>query len=263
MSAFGRVLNNFAQDKIHKGLHFIVRDRSSPQNTQRILMSSNVISDLIYKSQWRMGRFEIKMSSLVALTEIVLVLKDNEEFPISGFPRRLQEDDKISGEPSPPPPRSWALSKLFRLVPKIQDTYDDANRWRDRSENQETGRKKWIQATAAKRPPGLRRMRSLSGYSSSEYIIVGRPLPVGGVPELSNTPASPKVNIVGPMSIQSPVEMSASEDLVYLVELEDTSGLTRDQATSPSSRNSDASENRPQPVYNSAEWSFGIQKRKD
>jgi hypothetical protein len=92
MAAFGRVLHTFAQTR----LRFIVRDRSAPQISQMMFMPHDAVSDLMYKSQWRMGLVEIKMPSLTNVTEFVLVLRNGEEFPISGFPRRLQEDDSLT-----------------------------------------------------------------------------------------------------------------------------------------------------------------------
>lgn len=95
MAAFGRVLHSIA-DKGNFQLHFIVRDQSAPHNSQKMFMPHDAVSDLMYKSQWRMGLVEIKMPSLVTVTEFVLVLKHGEEFPISGFPRRMQEDDSLT-----------------------------------------------------------------------------------------------------------------------------------------------------------------------
>lgn len=95
MAAFGRVLHRFAETP--ESLCFLVRDRASPQSSQMMFMPPDAISDLMYKSQWRMGLVEIKMPSLVAVTEFILVL-NGEEFSISGFPRRLQEDDSLTCE---------------------------------------------------------------------------------------------------------------------------------------------------------------------
>lgn len=181
MPTFGKVLNDFVGPG-SPGLYFIVRDRSTPHKSQRMLMSSDAISDLMYKSQWRMGLVEIRMPNLVAVTEFVLVLKNGEEFPISGFPRRLQEDES--------------------LIPKRHDSSDDGNRWRDRSVNKQAERKKWIQSTNAP-PPGLRRMKSLSGYGSADYTV-GQSLPVG-IPELGNS--EPQAYYSPP--VRSPVELPA------------------------------------------------------
>lgn len=95
MAAFGRVLQVCAE-RGGSQLHFIVRDRSAPQISQMMFMPQDAVSDLMYKSQWRMGLVEIKMPSLTTVTEFVLVLRNSEEFPISGFPRRLQEDDSLT-----------------------------------------------------------------------------------------------------------------------------------------------------------------------
>lgn len=95
MAAFGRVLHTFAVSGGSQ-LHFVVRDRSAPQSSQMMFMPPDAVSDLMYKSQWRMGLVEIKVHSLATVTEFVLVLRNGEEFPISGFPRRLQDDDSLT-----------------------------------------------------------------------------------------------------------------------------------------------------------------------
>lgn len=110
MAAFGRVLHAFAENGDSQ-LHFVVRDRSAPYSSQMMFMPHDAVSDLMYKSQWRMGLVEIKMPSLVTVTEFVLVLRHGEEFPISGFPRRMQEDDSLTCKWSQFQPLVYSLTR--------------------------------------------------------------------------------------------------------------------------------------------------------
>jgi hypothetical protein len=64
------------------------------------MISHQILSDMVIKSQWRMDPLQIKASNRLALVEIVLCIKNDEEFPISGFPRMLQGDKRMSRESS-------------------------------------------------------------------------------------------------------------------------------------------------------------------
>lgn len=95
---------------------------------------------------------------------------------------------------------------------------DGNNRWRDRTVNKQAESKKWIQSSEAP-PPGLRRMKSLSGYGSTDYVV-GQPQPVG-LAELGDYQPSyypQSLSNVQSNTVRSPAELPAT-DMVYLVEL--------------------------------------------
>jgi predicted acylesterase/phospholipase RssA len=81
-----------------EGPYFVIRERNRPQDAQQIFITPETLTNLIFKRKWHMNSIHITVSNPIALTEIVLCIKKNEEFPISGFPRTLQEEDLRSSK---------------------------------------------------------------------------------------------------------------------------------------------------------------------
>lgn len=76
-----------------QGPYFIVRgDRNQSQEAKQIMITDDMIQNL-FKSQWRTGIIRIKIPSMLVLTEIVLCIRRDEEFPISGFPRSIPQEN--------------------------------------------------------------------------------------------------------------------------------------------------------------------------
>jgi len=86
-----------------EGPYFIIRERNRPQHSEQVFITSEILSGLIFKRKWQLKSLQIVISNPVALTEIVLCIKKNEEFPISGFPRTLQDEDLRSSKLCYPP----------------------------------------------------------------------------------------------------------------------------------------------------------------
>jgi len=161
----------------------------------------------MFKRLWQLKSLQIVISNPVALTEIVLCIKKNEEFPISGFPRTLQDEDL----------RSMG----------IRPTPSTANqRWRSRTASQQNRRKKWTEPTA---PLALMNaydtVNSLSSYSRPDYLV-GNSTPQA----LADVRDRLGHDLV-PIPVDMPVELSAVEGLIY--EMMDTSVPVELEASIP------------------------------
>ena len=102
LKELGRYLSTSHQRT--EGPYFIIRERSRPQDSVQVLISDETLWGLRFGRKWKMKHLTIAMSSPVAITEIVLCIKKDEEFPISGFPRSLQDEDLRSSKWLCPPP---------------------------------------------------------------------------------------------------------------------------------------------------------------
>jgi len=147
---FGRFLSNSHERSSCP--YFIIRERNRPQDAEQVLITQDIIIDLVLRSHWRMDPIHIKVSNMIALTEIVLCIKRNDEFPISGFPRSLQQEDARSSN---------------RQAPITNE------RWRNRTPSQQRRRKKWTQSVGDLFVPrGLTRVKSLSSYFKADYLVL-------------------------------------------------------------------------------------------
>jgi patatin-like phospholipase/acyl hydrolase len=81
-----------------EGPYFVIRERNRPQDAKQVFISSDTLTNLTFKRKWYIKPIQVDISNPIALTEIVLCIKKHEEFPISGFPRTLQEEDLRSSK---------------------------------------------------------------------------------------------------------------------------------------------------------------------
>jgi len=91
LSELGNFLANAHERS--QGPYFITRDKDRPQSAEQHPIDQKTISNLIHKCQWRFPTLRLNISSTLAFMEIVLCLWKNEELPISGFPKRLQQEN--------------------------------------------------------------------------------------------------------------------------------------------------------------------------
>ncbi|TVY16534.1 Phospholipase A I [Lachnellula arida] len=171
---FGNFLNSSHERS--QGPYFIVRERDNPQQAEQLPIDKKLISDLMIKLKWRMPCIHFKLSSTLAVMEIVLCIRKNEELHISGFPRRLQQENLRSN------------SKVYR--------------WRNRTASQNKRRKKRALPVPHNK---FHRVNSLSSYSTSDYLV-GRSTP-NHLRDISNKLG----NDLEPL----PAELSATGGMIY------------------------------------------------
>jgi len=147
LGEFGRVLGTAHQRT--EGPYFIIREQNRSQDAQQVIINPGTLSKLMFNQIWQLKPLEIVLSSPVAITEIVLCLKKNDEFPISGFPRTLQDKD--------------VRSMGIRRRPSTADQC-----WRNRTASQHNRRKKWTEPIL---PNTYDSSRLLSSYSRPNYLV--------------------------------------------------------------------------------------------
>jgi hypothetical protein len=204
-----------------EGPYFIIRERNRPQDSQQVLIPPETLSRLMFKRQWQLNSLQILVSNPAALTEIVLCIKKNEEFPISGFPRTIQDEDPRSSKLCCPP--FPIFSNEFPRAVGIRPTPSTANqRWRSRTASQQNRRKKWTEPTA---PLALMNnydsVNSLSSYSRPDYLVGN------STPQALADVRDRLGHDLAPM----PAELSAVEGLIY--EMADTSVPVELEASIP------------------------------
>jgi hypothetical protein len=179
----------------------------------------------MFKRIWQLKSLDIVISNPVVQTEIVLCIKKNEEFPISGFPRTLQDEDLRSSKSCHPP---FAIfSAEIYLEVGIRPTPSTANqRWRSRTTSQQNRRKKWTEPAA---PLALMdaydTVNSLSSYSRPDYLVGD------STPQALADARDRLGHDLAPMPVDMPVELSAVEGLIY--EMMDTSCPVELEASIP------------------------------
>ena len=208
-----------------EGPYFIIRERNRPQDSQQVLITPETLSGLMFKRLWQLKSLQIVISNPVALTEIVLCIKKNEEFPISGFPRTLQDENLRSSKLCHP--RFAIFSTEFYLAVGIRPTPSNANqRWRSRTASQQNRRKKWTEPTA---PIAMMNaydtVNWLSSYSRPDYLVGN------STPQALADVRDRLGHDLAPMPVGSPVELSAVDGLIY--EMMDTSCPVELEASIP------------------------------
>lgn len=85
-------------DKMRAGHtpYFTIQEEHRGEEAMQISITPDIIDRMIQNGQFSMGRVEIKLSSRVATTEILMCLTAGEYFPISRFPRSLLLDEDSS-----------------------------------------------------------------------------------------------------------------------------------------------------------------------
>lgn len=79
--------------------YFTIQEEHRGEQAMQTFITPDIIDRMIQNGHFSMGRVEIKLSSKVATTEILMCLTKGEYFPISRFPRSLLLDED-SGESS-------------------------------------------------------------------------------------------------------------------------------------------------------------------
>ncbi|KAF2230441.1 hypothetical protein EV356DRAFT_536374 [Viridothelium virens] len=81
--------------KSGRDLCFIIQEeRQTSEICQKIPISKGTIDSMIRLNQFNLGGVDIELANKLVSTEIKLCM-DNDCFPISGFPRRLTEDENL------------------------------------------------------------------------------------------------------------------------------------------------------------------------
>lgn len=135
-------------------------------NAQPILISQNVIEQMIRKCQFKLSTVTIQLSNKLAKTEIELYFNNSECFPISGFPRALFQDDTFHTSKQ----SSTYISQFLadgRDLAHRQTIAVSSNRWAGRSHNSILRRKKWVPPD----PDSLHRKASISSYGKGSHVL--------------------------------------------------------------------------------------------
>jgi hypothetical protein len=89
--------------------HFTVQERKQKREAEKLVVTTEIVSQMTQQNQFSIGPVEVKVSERIAIVEILMYFDDDDEgFPISGFPRslystkgmRLQPDDTLAGRGS-------------------------------------------------------------------------------------------------------------------------------------------------------------------
>lgn len=101
-----RYLGEFLRDRQYyqHNLYFVVRERYRELEARQVLMGQTVIEEMIRNGRFSMGQVKFNISGQLSITEILLSIGRSADFPISGFPRTLQQEDA---------PRSKSLLPLL------------------------------------------------------------------------------------------------------------------------------------------------------
>jgi predicted acylesterase/phospholipase RssA len=86
--------------------YFVITERSREKEARQIVLDENVISRMIHDARFQIDPLSIKLSSMLAETQISVCFGDRPRvptfYPISGFPRCfLDEDNKYASTPRP------------------------------------------------------------------------------------------------------------------------------------------------------------------
>lgn len=195
-----------------EGPYFIIREQNRPQDAEQVLITPDILSGLIFERKWKLKPLQITISNSVALTEIVLCINKNEEFPISGFPRTLRDEGPGSSKLCYTPLTTFNTDSFLKVGIR-QKPSTAHQRWRSRTASQQNRRRKWIEPTTplALMNPSLN-TTSLASYSRPDYSVKN------STPQtlLEAMRDRPGVN-----NAPLPAELSAVEGLIY--EMPDTS----------------------------------------
>lgn len=71
--------------------YFMIREKDKV-STERVTLDSDVIEQMIRQNSYKMKSITVQLSNKLAMTEMILFLNEEENFPISRFPRSLLED---------------------------------------------------------------------------------------------------------------------------------------------------------------------------
>jgi hypothetical protein len=174
--------------------HFTIRERHQRQEAQKHRITPEIASKMIQQQQFSMSPVEVALSEKVAIIEILMHF-DDKSFPISGFPRSLQDNTKGLGPPS-------VLAVFFGSeVPNIDELvlrpqYGNSTRQPFASQVVDGG--EWTG------PVAPRASDTLAAYGNPDYAIGKTPMSFGAneldgeqvfeyQAELSSEPPEPKL----------------------------------------------------------------------
>ncbi|KAL3422983.1 hypothetical protein PVAG01_04730 [Phlyctema vagabunda] len=145
----GRFLSTSHERSV--GPYFIIREHNRPLTSEQIPITSETMADLRFKYRWNLSPVKLLVSGPASLIEIVLCIARDEEYPISGFPRMMQNGS---------------------LRSPIHRAYSSAKRWRSRTSSQQNRRKKWTEPVL----PDLSKENQTSpsllrNYSEADYLV--------------------------------------------------------------------------------------------
>ena len=83
------------RNKLQSGheLYFVIQEEHRGHHAKKASVSIDVIERMIMKSQFKMDKVIIELSSKLAYTEILLHMGPGDVYPISRFPRSLLQDE--------------------------------------------------------------------------------------------------------------------------------------------------------------------------
>jgi hypothetical protein len=76
--------------------YFVIQEEHRSQQAERVLISQDVIETMISSCRFKMKLFSVKVSTRLAVSEILLSLTSNEMYHISHFPRSFLQDDSYN-----------------------------------------------------------------------------------------------------------------------------------------------------------------------
>jgi hypothetical protein len=76
--------------------YFVIQEEHRSQEAMKVLISHDVIETMISSCRFKMKLFSVKLSSRLAVSEILLSLTPNEMYHISHFPRSFLQDESYN-----------------------------------------------------------------------------------------------------------------------------------------------------------------------
>jgi hypothetical protein len=82
----------FNETRNGDNLYFSIQERDSQNNAIELLLTGTLITKMIEERRFNLGPIDVTVAQRVAIVEIALHFSKDHSFPISGFPRHLQDD---------------------------------------------------------------------------------------------------------------------------------------------------------------------------
>jgi len=79
-------------------LYFIIRERYRETEALQVVIGQKVVDEMMSNGRFATGQIKFTISNQLSITEILLSLGGSEDYPISGFPRTLQQEDAPRSE---------------------------------------------------------------------------------------------------------------------------------------------------------------------
>ena len=83
----------FNETRYGNNLYFSVQERDSQNDAIELPLTGNLITRMIEEHRFDLGPINVTVAQRVAIVEIALHFSRNLSFPISGFPKHLQQDE--------------------------------------------------------------------------------------------------------------------------------------------------------------------------